>query len=393
MKKSLLFAGAIFLTSGIAIAKTIDFDTSIKWNSNVVELALNKSGFLGSYDAYQDVRVTHERILAELLKMESFSVRDATRVCLDKCNMSDFLKNGRGESGKKCPELCSGFADTLVSVNNEYTKTGAIALDNSGLNIRQNDGTHKVFSSDKQFYALVDSNTSSWNLTEKYKNTCNYTNYTRVQAVIFDNTTKQPCALLCENATGNAPLFLDCATKKCEKMEFLLPISETTYFDGSQDKVNKIKELLYFSESVSKENYKESLPANKQETNQTAYGNKVQRNGYCDESVSGFLNGTDISNISKLCKTSARKFAQQHACKLKNYGYIGGRDVSTFYGDCIVNTWDFDTEPNKKQKSLIEKGREESFAPCYDIIHYDYTPTYQECIATFNEQTCNSTAK
>lgn len=122
MKKSLIFAGAIFLTSGIAIAKTIDFDTSIKWNSNVVERALNKSGFLGSSDASWDVRATHERILAELLKMESFSVRDATRVCLDKCNMSNFLKNGRGASGKKCPELCSGFADTLVSVNNEYAK-------------------------------------------------------------------------------------------------------------------------------------------------------------------------------------------------------------------------------------------------------------------------------
>lgn len=122
MKKSLIFAGAIFLTSGIAFAKTIDFDTPIKWNSNVVERALNKSGFLGSSDANWDVRVTHERILAELLKMESFSVRDATRVCLDKCNISDFLKNGRGASGKKCPELCSGFADMLVSVNNEYAK-------------------------------------------------------------------------------------------------------------------------------------------------------------------------------------------------------------------------------------------------------------------------------
>ena len=132
MKKSLLFAGAIFLTSGLAIAKTIDFDTSIKWNSSVVERALNKSGFLGSSDANWDVRVTHERILAELLKMESFSLRDATRVCLDKCNMSDFLKNGRGASGKKCPELCSGFADALVSVNNELTETGTIQKDDNG---------------------------------------------------------------------------------------------------------------------------------------------------------------------------------------------------------------------------------------------------------------------
>lgn len=381
MKKSLLFAGAIFLTSGIAIAKTIDFDTSIKWNSNVVELALNKSGFLGSYDAYRDVRVTHERILAELLKMESFSVRDATRVCLDKCNMSDFLKNGRGASGKKCPDLCSGFADMLVSVNNEYTKTGAIALDDRGLNTRQNDGTHKVFSSDKQFYALVDSNVSSWNLTEKYKNTCNYTNYTRVQAVIFDNTTKQPCALLCETATGNAPLFLDCATKKCENIEFLLPINENTYFDGSQDKVNKIKELLYFNE---------------QETNQIAYGNKVQGNGYCkSENVAYYQRQYYDEEIdtNKICTRAARKFAQKHACKLKKWSsFLHNNDHSV---TCFINT-DYNEELtwDGKPKTAIDRkvyhvGVEGAEGFSVRTTPYDYTPTYKECVATFNEQICN----
>lgn len=282
MKKSLIFAGAIFLTSGLAIAKTIDFDTSIKWNSNVVELALNKSGFLGSYDANWDVRVTHDRILAELLKMESFSVRDATRVCLDKCNMSDFLKKGRGASGKKCPELCSGFGNALVSVNNEYTKTGAIALDDSGLNTRQNDGTHKVFSSDKQ------------------------------------------------------------------------------------------------------------------ETNQTAYGNKVQRNGYCkseDVAYYEMQSYDEKVDTNKICTRPARMFAQKHACKLKKLSSFS--HISDYSVTCFINT-DYNAELawDGKPKTAIDRmvynvGLKGNMGFSVETKPYDYTPTYQECVATFNEQTCN----
>lgn len=227
MKKSLLFAGAIFLTSGLAIAKTIDFDTSIKWNSNVVERALNKSGFLGSSDANWDVRVTHERILAELLKMESFSLRDATRVCLDKCNMSDFLKNGRGASGKKCPELCSGFADALVSVNNEYTKTGAITLDDKGLVSELKDGTTKVFSSDKQFYAVVDhtdyDKETGPTITSKYSHICEFEEprYAFGAAVVYEAKTNKPVALLgLEGEGGLSWSFVLCALGKYVTFDF-----------------------------------------------------------------------------------------------------------------------------------------------------------------------------
>lgn len=226
MKKSLIFAGAIFLTSGIAIAKTIDFDTSIKWNSNVVELALNKSGFLGASDANWDVRVTHERILAELLKMESFSVRDATRVCLDKCNMSDFLKNGRGASGKKCPELCSGFADMLVSVNNEYTKTGAITLDDKGLVSELKDGTTKVFSSDKKFYALVEYtqyNKNGPTITSKYSHICEFEEpyFTFGAAVVYEAKTNKPVALLGLEGEGSQTWsFVLCALGKYATFDF-----------------------------------------------------------------------------------------------------------------------------------------------------------------------------
>lgn len=246
MKKSLLFAGAIFLTSGIAIAKTIDFDTSIKWNSNVVELALNKSGFLGSYDAYQDVRVTHERILAELLKMESFSVRDATRVCLDKCNMSDFLKNGRGESGKKCPELCSGFADTLVSVNNEYTKTGNLGTSENGLVIRQADGTLKIYSDDKKYYAICAEKDSGEKAIQKYSNICTLDNeqtkwyeeyfekygrdgYNLFMGVVFESQTNKPIAKLGEYLYEGGDVYKVCGIGKYDTFEFRLSAGCTEY--------------------------------------------------------------------------------------------------------------------------------------------------------------------
>lgn len=242
MKKSLLFAGAIFLTSGIAIGKTIDFDTPIKWNSNVVELALNKSGFLGSYDAYRDVRVTHERILAELLKMESFSVRDATRVCLDKCNMSDFLKNGRGASGKKCPELCSGFADALVSVNNEYTKTGNLGTSENGLVIRQADGTLKIYSDDKKYYAICVEKASGEKAIQKYSNICTLDNdeakwfeehgrdgYNLFMGVVFESQTNKPIAKLGEYLYEGGNVYKVCGIGKYNTFQFELNARCTEY--------------------------------------------------------------------------------------------------------------------------------------------------------------------
>ena len=238
MKKSLLFAGAIFLTSGLAIAKTIDFDTSIKWNSSVVEQALNKSGFLGSSDANWDVRVTHERILAELLEMESFSVRDATRVCLDKCNMSDFLKNGRGASGKKCPELCSGFGNALVSVNNEFNKTGTIQLNDNGLVFQQKDGTIKIFSEDKKFYVLYHEDYNHTSI-KKYQNICSpeehgFASDNIIDAVVFKTQTNTPIALL--HLIGEdcfAALAHACFTKTYTSFNkyFYVPFTSCCYED------------------------------------------------------------------------------------------------------------------------------------------------------------------
>lgn len=115
MKKSLLFAGAIFLMSGIAIAETIGFDTQIKWNTKVIEEALKRTGFKPS----SSVEFVYKAILKALLEQNTFSARQAVEVCMDECNKSEMLKEGRGNSRKKCPQLCEEFASSLVIANNE----------------------------------------------------------------------------------------------------------------------------------------------------------------------------------------------------------------------------------------------------------------------------------
>lgn len=178
MKKTLLIAGMIAAPISMAVAKTINFDTPVEWNSKVIEQALNKAGFIGDSGANWDVRVTHDRILTELLNRKSFSLKDALDVCLNKCDMSDFLKNGRGSSGKKCSELCKGFTDSLTSVNNSFKSTGKSTNNTSNLVENLSDGTLKVWTLDKKYYALYGTASKGFykqhSSLQKYNNICNW---------------------------------------------------------------------------------------------------------------------------------------------------------------------------------------------------------------------------
>lgn len=204
MKKYLFVAGMVAAPLTAAIAKSIDFDTPVKWNGDVVEQALNQAGFLGASDAYHDVRVTHQRILSELLKKNTFSLRDATQVCLDKCSLSDFLKNGRGASGKKCPDLCKGFSDALVSVNNTFTKTGILPIGHSGLVTKLPDGTYKIYSEDKEYYALV-KHEGKPALYDQYPNVCNPECISGFDptGVLFESKSQKPVGYLSQRATDD----------------------------------------------------------------------------------------------------------------------------------------------------------------------------------------------
>ena len=376
MKKSLLFAGAIFLTSGIAIAKTIDFDTSIKWNSNVVERALNKSGFLGASDANWDVRVTHERILAELLKMESFSLRDATRVCLDKCNMSDFLKNGRGASGKKCPELCRVFAEQLINENNGYNN-----LD--------------ILNPDQQ-------DTSFRNIQGRPDDIClQLSQKAREQGL----TLPMLCGGTCKRFGDDKIIVTD----NIKTIEFIVGdfcdgdglIEEKEYYMIVSS--NGVQDVTWYTEHGRLAELKktQSKPAYDyiERQKESTYANLVQQNGYCkSENVAYYetqYSGEEIdgNKINKICTRAARKFAQKHACKLKKWSsilhYSGGFVV------CFINT-DYNKEQtwDGKPKTALDRMVYDYAVTGYEGISvntpaYDYTPTYKECVATFNEQICN----
>lgn len=373
MKKSLLFAGAIFLTSGIAIAKTIDFDTSIKWNSNVVERALNKSGFLGSSDANPDVRVTHKRILAELLKMESFSLRDATRVCLNKCKMSDFLKNGRGASGKKCPALCSGFAAQLINENN-----GQVNLNVMNPNLKDSSFSNSEGKPREICQRLV-SKAQKQGLTMPMLCGGKCYRFGDDKIIVTDNI---------KTIEFTVDDFCD-GEELLEEKEYYMIVSS----NGAQDVTgySEYGRLVELKKAQSK-------PASDyiKKQRESTYANLVRQNGYCkSENVSDYEKQSynEVVDPNKICTRPARMFAQKHACKLKKLSSFSIH--SDTYATCFINT-DYNAELTwkGKPKTAIDRlvydiGVDGAMGYAVETKPYEYTPTYKECVATFNEQTCN----
>ena len=364
MKKSLLFAGAIFLTSGIAIAKTIDFDTSIKWNSNVVEWALNRTDF-----GYWDVHEYKQGIIAELLKMESFSLRDATRVCLDKCNMSDILKNGLSKSHKKCSGICSDFAKALIDVNNSYVNPD-------------------VMNPDKQ-------DTSFSNVEGKPSEICQ-------QLVSKAQEQGLTMPMLCG---GKCHLFGDdkiIVTDNIKTIEFIVDdfcdgdwqdyyviISDIGTQDVSALDDNTRLQYLKSAQSKPASDYikkEEQIKKEQKEQRMNAaavpYNNRVEKNGYCYSGAATFKGNVSPDTGHNVdCFKKARKYAQENACKLHAVTTV------TFFGD-------FSTSATYKECYVNESNKSHSYGETdVEFTGYNYTPTYQECVATFNEQKCNEIAE
>ncbi len=200
MKKTLLIAGMIAAPISMAVAKTINFDTPVEWNPTVIEQALNKAGFIGDGGANWDVRVTRNRILQDLFKRNSFSLHEAAQVCMDKCNLSDFLKKGKGASGKKCPELCKTFSHSFVPVVIKSTPQSSI----SNLVEKQSDSTLKIWTTDKRYYTLYGTAPNAFQKThpslKKYNNICNWhaslNGMYEPLFVAFDAKSNKPIALL-----------------------------------------------------------------------------------------------------------------------------------------------------------------------------------------------------
>lgn len=143
MKKllSILFC----LTILPVFALTITPDTQLKWNSLVIKRALNQNGLDDEYGRHTEVISTYNNIMNFLLNLETFSAEEAVQVCVEQCNKSDFLKNGRGQSGRTCPDICEDFGNSLVEINNDKITNESWS---------QYYCNEKIYSKDKLFYAF-----------------------------------------------------------------------------------------------------------------------------------------------------------------------------------------------------------------------------------------------
>ena len=150
MKKIFILS---FLIPTVALAVKIDANTKIAWNAIVVVAALHDVGLNGdSLNFHPDVVLTYNRILDDLLNRKTFSATDAVSVCMQQCNKSVFLKEGRGQSGKKCPDICKSFGMALVTENNKGIKS--IKLDDSVYGDSVYHPMGRIYSRDKKFYAF-----------------------------------------------------------------------------------------------------------------------------------------------------------------------------------------------------------------------------------------------
>lgn len=149
--KKLLIVGAFVMSFGVAVAgPKININTPVKWATSVIKAALNQAGLIGSSDANWDVRVTYERILAELLELDKFSVKQSAEVCLKHCKKSDYLSKGQGASGKKCPDICKSFSDALLAENNKAAKSSTGGKGKSSNSVTPE--KDRIYSADRKFY-------------------------------------------------------------------------------------------------------------------------------------------------------------------------------------------------------------------------------------------------
>ena len=259
MRKILL--GSILISTS-ALALGIDINTKIKWNSIVVVAAAHDVGLEAENNTHPEVSSTYYRILGDLLERETFSVADAVSVCNKECKKSQFLKEGRGQSGKKCPELCTGFVDALISVNNEFTKTKNITVGNEGLVVKQADGTLKIYSADKKYYAICSHGSQVQSLAKKYSNICKYdSEHVAINdaGVVFETKANKPIALL-GMYYGDGPEIINiCSVTEYDQINFRLTgdcnesdrlIVENTYLENFRKIEASIQEAINKCHSV-----------------------------------------------------------------------------------------------------------------------------------------------
>ncbi len=122
------------------------------------------------------------------------------------------------------------------------------------------------------------------------------------------------------------------------------------------------------------------------------YEKLVEKNEYC-ESVYDYAGDNVMqSNMDKLCKRFARQYAQSHACKLHSYVRDGNLWQDDVYGNQYIGNLfcGLNVSRNYIDNYHIKHETVNGYSP--EMEQYEYTPSYQDCVATFDEQKCDGIA-
>lgn len=374
----------------MAVAKTINFDTPVEWNSRVIEHALDKSGFIGGSGANWDVRTTRNRILQDLLNRKSFSLKDATQVCLNKCDMSDFLRNGRGSSGKKCAALCNEFTKAILVENNKQTTMPSANGQSSAFSNLQGKAIDvcKRLMQDAQksgmsYPVLCGGKCALWLGQDDVVTITDleHTKEYKVDDFCDDDEKGRDYYYIMDHSGGAQDVSKVEQSQRIVKLREIQTQSAKDYMD---QKEKQAKDKAAQKEKQAKDKAAQD------------YAKRVASNGYCKEAIT--LNWDVFvedwvetqGGLHGICKKHARKWAQSHACKLKSFV---GLNVQNEAMECIANgVGEYHNGSTNFGNASQLVGKEENFSDKLQGSStswtYEYVPSYSDCVATFNEQDC-----
>lgn len=381
MKKMFVILSCFMVTP--VFAGFITETTQMQWNSKVIEKALDNSGFINSGDANWDVRTTRNHILEDLLTRQMFSITEAIDVCKEQCNKSDFLKNGRGKSGKRCPELCENFANNIIKVNQEqYTSTPIISATSNEFSNLQGKAV------DVCRRLMSDATTSGISYPVLCGGRCDRLGQDKVQITDLVKTKEYEVDDFCNNDEKGRDYFYILSDAKGA-------IDVSSLYENQR--IAKLKEIQTKPVSDYMKTQAEQIKKDKE----TAYAKRVEQNGYCEEA---YLSSDETSaewfnKNTNACRRPARKFAQANACKLKSYGTtyhfdsLSPRD-GRYYGwfACYANSVDYGNHDFSPLMAEVYDAIELSGGTGF-VENYEYTPSYKDCVATFNEKDCDSASQ
>ncbi len=343
MKRLLTAAVAMCVPFGALMADGIGIDSVMEWPYQAVERALDTVGLQRTADADYDARLTGLRILKDLLEMRQYSLRAATDVCAEKCQMIDAWANARVLGGDtKCNDMCRRFAYNIaletVRVQSDAIapgekididiQGGAVDVCNrligaSGMSLPVLCGGHCRRVGD-DVVTLTDG--------------VNQVEYT-VDDFCDSESKNEDYYYVITDERGALDVSDETEQSRLEQLQLarVAPVAD----DQRLDKIRQAQAL------------------------DDAYDARVAANGQCAYS------SLEIDSLRSDCEYVCRAHAQKFKCSLRNYSamHVMG-EADRVQCECNISE---DPEIASAYKAYYE---------------YEYSPSYSECVLTYDEKTC-----